>query len=173
MAKDIDRTDIIISQLELAVKACRRVLIVGDRLYLLGVLYRLMREYFPSVTLGVYTGDWWRDVNQLKAGRKYKRRLKQEEKDAAESAQVIFSTKQTVEEGLDIWDRDCLFLISPLSDPEQAVGRVRRAVPPHLEIQGVKKPIPKVVDFVDSYPQMRGMYRKRARWYLENGASIE
>ena len=73
-------------------------------------------------------------------------------------AKVIFATIQYAAEGLDIPELDTLFLTTPMSDVEQAVGRIQRPSP------GKKDPI--VVDFRDDAISMfEAMGRKRDRFY--------
>jgi superfamily II DNA or RNA helicase len=67
--------------------------------------------------------------------------MKEEELETAAEAQVIFATRQFAEEGLDIPMLDSIFLTTPFSDVEQAVGRILRP------IDGKKDPI--VVDIID------------------------
>jgi hypothetical protein len=63
--------------------------------------------------------------------------------DYAATCQVVFATSQLVQEGLDIPALDSLFLTTPLSDVEQAVGRILRP------FESKKDPI--VVDFRDDH----------------------
>jgi superfamily II DNA or RNA helicase len=80
------------------------------------------------------------------------------EYDAAAKAQVIFATSQYASEGLDIPALDTLVLASPMSDVEQAVGRIQRP------FDGKKDPI--VVDVRDdSIPMFEAQARKRDRFY--------
>lgn len=59
----------------------------------------------------------------------------------ASKAQLIFATYQMAAEGLDIKELDCAHLLTPISDCEQAVGRIQR------ELEG--KPTPVVIHYVD------------------------
>lgn len=88
-----------------------------------------------------------------------KRRLTESELQEAERARVIFATFQMCAEGVDIPALDTEILVSPVSDVEQANGRIRRICLPepgkcdHFcpwragQCQG--KPIPIVADIVD------------------------
>ena len=67
--------------------------------------------------------------------------MTQAERDESAKCQVIFATSQFASEGLDIPALDTLFLTTPMSDVEQAVGRILRA------FEGKKDPI--VVDIRD------------------------
>jgi superfamily II DNA or RNA helicase len=97
------------------------------------------------------------DIQQKKVERK--RRQTEDELHEAERARVIFATYQMCAEGVDIPAIDTEILVSPVSDVEQANGRIRRICLPEPEkcdhfcpwraanCQG--KPQPIVSDIVD------------------------
>ena len=62
-----------------------------------------------------------------------KRRQTQAELDQAERARVVFATYQMCAEGVDIPAIDAEFLVSPISDVQQAIGRIRRICLPQKE----------------------------------------
>jgi len=120
----------IVDQLVRAVEAGRKPLVLSERLQHLHMLEEMFtKEWlkkFPDdpKTTGFYVGG-----------------QKEEQRKEAAEAQVIFATSQFASEGLDIPALDTLLLTTPLSDVEQAVGRIQRPHP------GKKDPI--VVDFRD------------------------
>lgn len=88
--------------------------------------------------------------------------LSQAQRDEAEKADVIFATVQMTKEGLDIPSLDTLFLVSPMGNIEQAVGRIQRVY------AGKKDPM--VVDFRDDeIPICRDLARNRWRFYASKG----
>lgn len=183
LCKDEGRTKVIADELYHAIKAGRKILVMGERLHFLEGLKIDIEKRFPALSIGLYTGQWFKSTDDrglTKAEAKkrglydeetgeIKRKmytLKQSDKDAAEKCQVIFATKQTVEEGLDIWDLDCLFLVTPQADVEQAVGRIRRYPPPG---SGLSKAKPLVVDPWDDWNTAKKRYRSRMEWYRSEG----
>jgi superfamily II DNA or RNA helicase len=130
ICESVYRNRLIADQMILAVKAERKLIILSERLKHLHDLEEMLRQrwqYGESTevpSIGYYIGG------TKKAERAY-----------AEGCQVLFATSQYVQEGLDIPALDTLFLTTPLSDVEQAVGRIQRPFP------GKKDPI--VVDFRD------------------------
>jgi superfamily II DNA or RNA helicase len=131
--------------------------------------------------LDAYTGEWY--AGGLDAhGEPRKRTRTEDDLKQAERAKVVWATKQMIEEGLDIPAIDVLVLVTPLSDAEQAIGRVRRHCKPseakckHLCAwrAGVcdGKPHPIVVDVVDAdVPRLVNSYRRRLGFYKEIGCS--
>lgn len=97
------------------------------------------------------------DIQQTKVERK--RRQTEDELQEAERARVIFATYQMCAEGVDIPALDTEILVSPVSDVEQANGRIRRICLPEPSKcahycpwrAGVceGKPMPIVADIVD------------------------
>jgi superfamily II DNA or RNA helicase len=82
----------------------------------------------------------------------------EKEREIAAKARVILATSQFASEGLDIPALDTLVLGTPMSDVEQAVGRILRP------FEGKKPPI--VVDIRDDrVPLFRGLGDKRDRLY--------
>ena len=123
------RNRMIVEQIIAAVQAGRKLLVLSERLKHLDEMAALLEGMWPNnsgavPTMGFYVG-----------GRK------QEELKAAAQAKVVFATKQLASEGLDIPPLDTLLLTTPMSDVEQAVGRILRPSPDKKE--------PIVVDFRD------------------------
>jgi superfamily II DNA or RNA helicase len=124
------RNMIIVNQIQQAARSGRKILVLSERLdQHLRVLDDLLRktwepEWGILPTIGYYIGG-----------------MKDGDYEKAEEAQVIFATAQLVQEALDIPPLDTLILATPISDVEQAVGRIQRPYP------GKKEPI--VVDIRD------------------------
>lgn len=119
----------IVEQLIGALQAGRKVIVLSERLQHLSAMEGLLREMWPSdagvvPSVGYYVGG------------KTKAQLAE-----ASTARVIFATTQFASEGLDVPALDTLILTTPMSDVEQAVGRILRP------FDGKKEPI--VVDIRD------------------------
>jgi superfamily II DNA or RNA helicase len=136
----------IVTQINLAVEAGRKLLVLSERLEHLATLEKLVREMWPAEkgnkpTMGYYVGG--RSEKQL---------------EESSHCQIIFATSQYAAEALDIPELDTLFLTTPLSDIEQAVGRILRP------FEGKKDPV--VVDFRDDMvPSFQRMAETRQKHY--------
>ncbi len=145
------RNQLIVDQIVRAVEAKRKVMVLSERLdtHLRKLHDRLMakwpEEKGPAPSCSFFIGG-----------------LTEEQQEAAEEAQVIFATAQLVTEGLDIPAIDTLILATPLSDIEQAVGRIQRPC------YGKKEPI--VVDIHDdNVPLARRLGNSRWKFYKKKG----
>lgn len=124
-----------------AVKAGRKLLVLSKRLNHLNRLeaefHREWREgkHGPAVSSGYYVGG-----------------MTEEERYRSSLCRVVFATAQFAAEGLDIPPLDTLFLVNPMGDVEQAVGRVLRPY------EGKKPPI--VVDVRDDMVPLFEAYAK-------------
>lgn len=141
------RNDMIVDQIVQALVAGRKCLILSERLKHLQDLEDQLRKVWPKgsgeITTGQYVGG--RTKDQLAR---------------AAEARAIFATIQYAAEGLDIPALDTLFLTTPMSDVEQAVGRIQRPFP--------DKKDPIVVDFRDdSIPMFEAMGVKRDKFYTK------
>jgi superfamily II DNA or RNA helicase len=200
LAADRFRTRAIVDDLVDAVINGRKIMVVSERLEHLKemseqlgtLLFNIEMPFVPKIDF--YTGQWfsgevWPKTKRNKKGKllhrkgdpKFKSRT-DEELEEAETANIIFATKQMVEEALDIPSLDVLVMATPIGDIEQAVGRVQRwclAEPEKCERMcpwraGAckQKPQPIVVDVVDeNIPQLMPKYRKRMRFYKKEGAA--
>jgi superfamily II DNA or RNA helicase len=140
------RNDTIADQLIKAVASGRKCIVLSERINHLERIEKALLKLWPDQYGEKPTTDYYI------GGRK-----KHEYAEAAK-ARVIFATSQYAAEGLDIPTLDTLFLVSPMSDVEQAVGRIQR---PHPD-----KKDPVVVDFRDdSVPMFEAQGRKRERFY--------
>lgn len=120
------RTQVIAEDVARAARAGRKVMVVSHRLeHLREIKARVEAAVaaapaaFP-ITCDAYTGQWFTGVGDAMKGRT------RAELRAAEGANILLCTIQLVAEGLDISALDVIVLTTPLSDAEQAVGRVRR-----------------------------------------------
>ena len=84
---------------------------------------------------------------------------KDKELKESESKDVIFGTYEMAREGLDIPSLNSLLLASPVSDVEQAVGRILRK---KSEI------VPLIVDIADNFSLFNSMSYKRLNLYKKN-----
>lgn len=142
------RNKLIAEQLILAVAAGRKPIVLSERLNHLDALDALFRREWaakhpgePVPSVGFYVGG-----------------MKEEELETAAGAKVIFATRQFAEEGLDIPSLDTIFLTTPMSDVEQAVGRILRPC------EGKKEPV--VVDIRDDkVPACEKAGASRDRFY--------
>jgi hypothetical protein len=133
--------------------------------------------------------DLFRWARYFKIQQKKKERMRplsEEELYQAERARVIYASYQMVAEGVDLPAVDTLGLVSPISDIEQAAGRVRRFCVPDPSwsekcahfcpwragaCQGKATPV--IFDVVDEglpLPSKRERYRQQ--WYWDSGFKI-
>ena len=144
------RNRIVVEQLILALEAGRKILVLSERLKHLSDLEAELRAQWkadagPVPTVGYYVGGMGEDAL-----------------DEAAHARVIFATVQFASEGLDIPALDTAFLTVPMSDVEQAVGRILRP------FDGKKDPV--VVDFRDEKVSLCvKMGGSRDRFYTKMG----
>jgi superfamily II DNA or RNA helicase len=143
---NVARNKLIVSELVKASRAGRKILVLSERRRHLEVL----RDLFSA------DKDEGVIVDFFVGGRK------REELKIAEKADTIFATFQMAKEALDISTLDTAFLVSPMSDVEQACGRIMRY---HKD----KKPA-LIVDFIDEKaPSFVRMWNKRRKFYVAEG----
>lgn len=148
---DAQRNRVILGQLVQAVVTGRKVLVLSERLEHLARLERMLRELWPA------------DRGKAPSSAQYVGGMTSEERTIAEEKQVIFATLQYVAEGLDIPALDTAFLTTPMTDVEQAIGRIQRPHP------GKRPPV--VVDFRDDgIPTCARAAKARDRYYAANSA---
>lgn len=119
-------------------------MVLSDRLAQLDTLMDIVGKSRPSVTQGKYVGG-----------------MKQKDLEDSEYCQVIYGTTSMAAEALNIPRLDTLFLVTPKTRIEQAVGRIQRT------FTGKKHPV--VVDFSDAIPICHKMLESRIRRYAELG----
>lgn len=196
LGKDEFRAKDIVDDLIVAVQGGRKVMVVSERIshlkmmsdMLTNSLFKIDLPFIPKIDF--YTGEWftggvWETTTKgHRRGDPKTAKRKDSDLEKAESANVIFATKQMVEEGLDIEALDVVVLSLPMSDVEQTVGRVRRwcfAEPekckrlcPWRAGKCMKKPDPVVLDVVDEgIDQLDPKWKARKRFYLRIGTMVE
>jgi len=184
---DTFRTQAIVDDIVQAVTVGRKIMVVSARLEHLRVMAERVGQALFNIDLpfvpimDFYTGEWfsgelWETTTRThRRGDRKMAPRKQVDLDRAERANLIFATPQLVSEGLDISALDVLLLATPISDVEQAVGRVRRFCVPGEQCAHYcpwragkckGKPVPIIVDVVDErIPRLRGMAARREKFY--------
>lgn len=196
LAENEFRSRAIADDIAQAMRSGRKVMVVSERLeHLRQIAWQLndilinmkvgvrladgtVRRFIPAIDF--YTGSWFTGEEDAK-GKPKMRPRSEDELARAEQANIIMATKQMVEEGLDIQALDVIVLATPMSDIEQAVGRVRRWCTPEPgkcarlcpwragACWG--KPEPLVVDVVDEkVPQAMRRWNTRRKYYRSIGA---
>jgi superfamily II DNA or RNA helicase len=119
----------------------KKVLVLSERIAHLNDIEELFRERFNERewTTGFYTG-------------KVKKSLLPE----METKNVIFGTYSMASVGMDIPDLDVLIMASPMSDIEQAVGRVLRKKTDYDK---------EVIDIIDSFSIFLNQMKKRFEFF--------
>jgi len=188
----------IVEEVIQALRHGRKIMVVSERLEnlrdiasdLTNSLMVIDLPYTPIIDF--YTGDWFTGECDAKGHPKKKRR-NEDDLFRAESASVILATKQLCEEGLDIPAIDTEILATPMSDPEQTVGRERRWCFPDADRNGTneagvsvkclhfcpwragkcqEKPEPILVDVIDENVEWAmHKWSRRRRWYKSAGIS--
>lgn len=139
----------IVTMLVKAAQAGRKVIVLSHRRKHLELLREWFIEECRRLQLGAST-DYYVGGMDLEARKR------------AEKMQVLFATYAMAKEGLDIPLLDTLFMVTPIGDVEQPVGRINR------EVEGKKEPV--VVDFVDVQIGLcRSLAGRREREYRARG----
>ena len=138
------RNRAIVGLLKKASKEGRKIMILSGRLKHLERLKSMFDMEMVKDGLRYTTGYYIGGMNE-------------EERTISATRQIIFATYHMAEEGLDIPELDTLFLVTPRSDVEQAVGRILRT------FDG--KCSPTVVDFSDLIELCISMLKKRVSFY--------
>ena len=191
-AGDLARTRDLVDVLVQAVRKHRKILVVSERLEQLWTMRELLENAskalgFPA-TWAFATGQQYvvdalgaRVPHPSKEDEFKTRVTTDEDLDAGESAQVLFATKQMIEEGFDISALDVLILATPIGDIEQTAGRVRRwcfpeekkcaKLCPWRAGKCAGKPDPIIVDPVDDkIDKFRKKWNYRHAFYKKIGA---
>ncbi len=195
LTSEESRTRQIMEDVYGAVAQGRKVMVLSERIIHLREMAEdlnrivMARDLTFPVVVDFYTGSWYTGARDKETGKLLldrdgeprKKRRTEAELDKAERANVIFATNQMVQEGLDIQPIDVLVIATPISDVEQAAGRVRRHCLPEPKkcklmcpwragvCQG--KPRPIITEVVDeSVPSAMAKYRSRVRFYRDIGA---
>lgn len=152
LSREDARTNMIVDLIAKATAAGRKSLVLSDRCDHLEAVTRKLRKIFPQKGLGHTAGIF------VAGGTK--KAIAQ--RTAALKADVMCGTWAMASEGLDAPERDTVFFITPKADIEQAAGRIRRLW------DGKKQPM--IIDIFDqaSAGVLRGLFRKRARFYRDS-----
>jgi len=146
LCKNPERNRLIISELLKALKAGRKVAVLSERRKHLEILQNLFSTVKPDGC-----------VDDFYVGSRTREQLEK-----ASHADVIWCTYQMTKEGLDIPTLDTAFLVTPVADVEQTVGRIMR------EYEGKKEPI--VTDFIDkNVRRFANLWNRRRFFYLREG----
>lgn len=128
--------------------------------------HELMRIKTSFYVGALYTGET--RVNKKGETVKVKQNIGKEDLELAAKADIIFATYKKAEDALDIPSLDTLIMSMPISDPEQACGRILRLYPD-------KKP-PIVVDVCDNNVKFcsdiqasRVRLYERKKWKMKYG----
>ena len=89
--------------------------------------------------------------------------MKEKDLKISETKQVILATYSMAAEALDIKTLTTLFLLTPKTDVQQAVGRILR----------VKHSKPLVVDFIDVHSIFQNQWKKRKVFYNKQNYNIK
>jgi len=145
------RNRAIAAEIAKAVMVGRKVLVLSERLNHLDRLDQLYQDEWKA-----YEGT------EAPAAGYYVGGMKEAALKIAAEARVIFATAQFASEGLDIPALDTLVITTPMSDVEQATGRILRP------FEGKKPPI--VVDVRDpNMPICERSAQRRDQFYLKKG----
>lgn len=123
----------------------RRALIISERKNQLKLLASLIEARLPEKSLGYYIGG-----------------MKQEALDKSNQCDIILGTVAMISEGYDNTRLNVLVLASPMSNIEQAVGRVQRVRPEEREYT------PIVIDLWDQIGSFEGQGKRRRAFYKKN-----
>jgi hypothetical protein len=134
------RNALIVSTVEKALDANRRVLVLSDRREHCFLLQNMI-----GAKAKLYIGG-----------------MKEEELAESAKSPVVVATFQLAHEGLDIPVLDTVILTTPKSDIKQSIGRIMRETAGKLND-------PLIYDIVDHWSVFFSMYRKRCAVYREGG----
>lgn len=173
IARNVYRNKIIANKIVQAVQANRKVMILSKFIDHLQKLEGLTKaamhvkssqqgnESLKNKKTGFYVGALYTGETRInKKGQEVKvkaTQTKEDLKNAAE-ADVMFATYKKAEDALDVPKLDTLFMVLPISDAEQSIGRILRLC------DGKKKPL--VVDVCDDNVSFcRALKRSRTALY--------
>lgn len=124
----------------------KKLLVLSERIAHLDLMKEIFESYESGKSCSFYTG-------------KVKKSLLPE----AEKADCIFGTYSMAAVGMDIPDLDAMILASPMSDIEQAVGRILRKKSDYDKL---------VIDIIDSFSIFTGQARKRMQFYKKKKYNV-
>ena len=147
----LPRTLKIIEHLADCLREGRKILMLSDRREHLKVLHELI----PKIDEGKYSCGF------------YLGGMKEKDLQETETKDVILGTFMMASEGFDCkYPLNTIFLTSPKSNIEQAVGRILRQ-----EVKD-RKFVPIVIDICDKFSLFKAQTNKRIKFYEKNKYSI-
>ena len=140
------RTEFILKVLDdvMIENPAQQVIMLSHNKNLLTYIYKAI-EHRGKLSVGYYVGG-----------------MKEKDLKISETKTIILATYSMAAEALDIKTLTTLFLLSPKTDVQQAVGRILR----------VKHSKPLVVDFVDMHDIFQSQWRKRKQFYTKQNYKI-
>lgn len=142
------RNKIILKEVQKCVGEGRKILILSDRRDHLKYLHSRLDEM--EISNGYYLGG-----------------MKQQDLKESEEKQVMLGTFSMASEGFDCKTLNTIFLASPKSNIEQAVGRILRQKKEDRTL------IPMVLDIIDDFSVFSRQGEKRVKFYKKNKYKIE
>jgi superfamily II DNA or RNA helicase len=139
----IPRNQIILEEVDKCVEEGRKILILSDRRDHLKYLHKKLDE--KEISNGYYLGG-----------------MKQQDLKESEEKQVMLGTFSMASEGFDCKTLNTIFLASPKSNIEQAVGRILR------QKKEDRKVVPMVLDIIDDFSVFSRQGEKRIKFYKKN-----
>jgi len=153
------RTELILESIRILMKQDRKILLLSGRREHLENLYQLLDKsditniHGKKITFGYYWG------NQGGNKKRHKQALAE-----AAKCDVVLGTVAISSEGLDIPDLNTEIIATPVTDVEQAVGRILR------KFHGQLNPI--VIDLVDNCGNFARQASTRAKFYKDEDYEI-
>jgi superfamily II DNA or RNA helicase len=184
LAEDAGRQRLIVDQILRAIKVGRKILVMSERLEQLRAMWLQVRAAVPALGVpwavehGFCTGQWF----AAERGKKM-RNVTDAEFARAQSAQVIWASKQLIEEGYTNPALDVFVLGTPVGNVEQAASRARgfctptpgqcERLCPWRAGRCAGKEDTVIVDVIDpEVPSVQSKWRKRQRLYREMGVKV-
>lgn len=148
LVKMASRNVLLTNLIKKAADKGRKIMVFSGRREHLGALKKSVALAIPECKTALFMGGMT---------------AKQEEE--AKTAQIMFCTYQYASEGLNVPDRDCLILATPITSVKQPIGRILRPA------DNKKQPL--VVDILDdAVPSLLRMAQSRTKQYKELRATI-
>tara|TARA_B100000795_G_scaffold141103_1_gene105642 strand:- start:77 stop:1537 length:1461 start_codon:yes stop_codon:yes gene_type:complete len=141
------RNDIILNEVYKCIEEERKILILSDRRDHLKILHKHLND--KNISNGFYCGG-----------------MKQKDLKESETKQVMLGTFSMASEGFDCKSLNTIFLASPKSTIEQAVGRILRQKKEDRQI------VPMVIDIIDNFSIFSRQGEKRKKFYKKNKYDI-
>ena len=142
------RNKVILDEIDKCIEEGRKILILSDRRDHLKYLHKKLDE--KEISNGYYLGG-----------------MKQQDLKDSEEKQVMLGTFSMASEGFDCKTLNTIFLASPKSNIEQAVGRILRQKKEDRTV------VPMVLDIIDDFSVFSRQGDKRVKFYKKNKYTIE